>query len=236
MSELLNYLKNNWLLILLVLLLALSCFLIHKAYMNEKALRERLEQVEYTDSNNVFNREYYDEQISALKKKNKALYDSIKGYKDEVSYLLQFKYEKQYDTGKVDTHPKDSTNTVVNDSTIEYQYANEINDTMNYSLTVASKAEPEWYRLKVRLTDKFTIINRDADNGQNHISIGTDNHGTITDVTTFKRDEKRGFFERFAFGPSISVGYDPIGKRLSPTIGIGLTYDLLEGYKGKKKK
>ena len=236
MGELLSYLKKNWLLILLVLLLALSCFLIYKAYKNERTLRERLEQIEYTDSNNVFNREYYDEQISALKKKNKALYDSIKGYKDEVSYLLQFKYEKQYDTGKVEvSHKDDSLDVAMNDTIIEYQYANEINDTMNYNLTIASKSEPEWYRLKVRLTDKFTIINRDADNGQNHISIGSENHGTITDVTTFKRDERRGFFERFSFGPSISVGYDPIGKRLSPTIGIGLTYDLLEGYKGKKK-
>lgn len=33
---------------------------------------------------------------------------------------------------------------------------------------------------------------------------------------------------KFVFGPAISVGYDPIKKQCSPTIGISLTYNLLQ--------
>jgi len=226
MSKIKDFFKKNWAFITIVALLTISCFMLYYAYKHEKKIRERLEQIDVVDSNNVFNRQYYEQEISWLKDKNKKLYDSIYAYKDKVSYLLQFKYEKEYDTGKVDTHKKDTTGVAVCDSIKEFNYANNLNDTMNYNLTVASRTEPEWYRLRVKMSEEFTIINKDEGNGQNSISIGGSGQGTISDVTTFKKKEKTSIWDRIAIGPTISAGYDPVGKRFSTTVGVGITLNL----------
>ena len=66
-----------------------------------------LDNVEFIDSTNKFNKIYYDTTINALKKKNAELYDSLKDCRDQITYLVQFKYEKTYSTGKV--KPKKET-------------------------------------------------------------------------------------------------------------------------------
>ena len=101
---------------------------------------------------------------------------------------------------------------------------------MNYTLTVASNNEPEWYRLRFKLSDQFTIINKD--NGDiNDITIGGNGQGQISDVTVFTRKNKESFFDRFAIGPSISYSYSINDKTLSPAIGFSITYNLRKNKK-----
>ena len=168
MNKFLNFIKNHWFCILLACIMAVSIGLLIYTYQKDIKLKERLDEIEIINNDNSYRKIYYEKEISSLKKTNKELYDSIKGYKDQVSYLIQFKYEKEYDTGQVNTKPKTDADNQETDTASaerpeikEYAYKNEINDTMNYNLTIASEKEPEWYRLKVKLSDKFTIINKD---------------------------------------------------------------------------
>ena len=170
-----------------------------------------------------------------MKNTNKALYDSIKNYKDQVSWLVQFKYEKEYDTGVVVTKPVEENNetdttSVSKPEITEFTYANELNDTMNYKLSIGATSEPYWYRLNVALSDKFTIINKDKGD-LNDVTIGGEHQGVISDVTVFTRKEKKSFLDRFAIGPSIGYCYDVRNNTFGPTIGVSITFDLL----GKKK-
>ena len=89
--------------------------------------RDIIENIEYVDSTNTFNKIYYDTQISNLKKKNKELYDSLKTCRDQITYLVQFKYEKTYSTGKVSTKekPKQTVKPIEVDTTsTTYEYSN----------------------------------------------------------------------------------------------------------------
>ena len=212
------------------------------AHNRDKEIKDKLDEIELVNEKNEYRKIYYESEISELKKKNKALYDSIKGFKDQVSWLVQFKYEKEYDTGVVVTKPieepkKDSTDvnsdtaTYVKPEIKEYTFSSELNDTMNYRLTIGALSEPYWYRLHVILSDKFTIVNKDKGE-MNDVTIGGQHQGTISDVTVFTKKEKETFWDRFAIGPSVSYSYDPRTRSLGPTVGISITYNLLK----KKKK
>ena len=165
---------------------------------------------------------------------NKELYDSLKEYKDQITVLIQFKHEKEYNTGKVTTKPtiKDS---IVYDTipiTIPqvaktFEYTSEPNDTFQYKLNVNSFTEPNWYSIQAKVKNKFTIVNKqDSPDGPNHITIGNDNGGTISDVTVFKKKEKRKFLNRFSFGPAVTAGYDVINKQWGIMAGASITFDL----------
>ena len=62
--------------------------------------------------------------------------------------------------------------------------------------------------------------------GLNHITIEPGNGGTITDPTVWKKKEKRGFWNRFSFGPGVTAGYDPINKRFGVVVGASAIFDL----------
>jgi hypothetical protein len=199
-----------------------------------KETKRLVEEVEYYDSLNRYNKIYYDKTFNELKKENKELYDSLKDYKDQITVLIQFKHEKEYNTGKVTTKPtiKDS---IVYDTipiTIPqvaktFEYTSEPNDTFQYKLNVNSFTEPNWYSLQAKVSNKFTIVNKqDTPDGPNHITIGNDNGGTISDVTVFKKKEKRKFLNRFSFGPAVTAGYDVINKQWGIMAGASITFDL----------
>ena len=214
---------------LFLITLGLLCFTHYECYKSKKMM----EEIEYIDSVNTYHKVYYEKTFSSLKKENKELYDSLKRYKDKVSYLIQFTHEKDYNSGKVNVKPivKDSIvyDTIKVNETLmakTYEYTSEPNDTFQYKLNVNSYMEPNWYSFQAKVKNKFTIVNKDEGDGLNHLTIQPNNGGTVSDVTVFKKKEKRGFFERFGFGPSVTAGYDPINKQFGVMVGVGGTFDI----------
>ena len=191
--------------------------------------KELVDGVEAIDSTNTYSKVYYDTEISNLKKKNKELYDSLQVNRDKVSYLLQFKYQKEYTTGVVHVKDKNQASTeqtiipTIEEKDSTYTYSSVPNDTMMYKLQVNSSREPNWYSLNVKMSDRFTIVNKSDDNGLNVITIDPQNNGSISDVTTFKKKQKKTFFQHFHVGPSVTAGYDPINKQWGVMIGVGVT-------------
>lgn len=226
-----KFVKEKCFYVVLALFL-ITCTLLwfsHKQYSNSKRL---VEEVEYYDSLNRYNKLYYSKSFSDLKKENKELYDSLKQYKDQIDFLVQFTHEKDYETGVVTTKPivKDSTVHGTTPITIPnvartYEYINEANDTFQYKLKVNSYTEPNWYSIKAKVKNKFTIVNKEVD-GANHIVIDPQNGGNVTDVTVWHKKEKRKFWDRFSFGPSVTAGYDPFNKRFAVVAGVAATFDL----------
>lgn len=218
--------------ILFMIFWIVSIFILVKYSNNKiKESKKLVEEIEYKDSLNRYNKIYYEGTFKDLKKSNKELYDSLKKYKDQVSYLVQFKYEKQYDTGivRIKTKKEKVHDTVfVKEDLVAktYEYFSEPNDTFQYNLKINSEKEPNWYSLKAKFKDKFTIVNKEDGNGMNHITIGSETSGDITDVTVFKKKEKRKFVDRLGIGPAVTAGYDPINRNFGIMVGVGITYDL----------
>ena len=218
---------SSWIIaILIVLIVAIVAYFNYK--LNEK--QKLIDGIEYTDTTGTYNKVYLEQQFSDLKKQNRELYDSLKKYKDQIDYIVQFTHKQEYHTGVVTTKPtiKDS---VVYDTipvTIPqvaktYEYTSEEADTFQYKLNVNSFTEPLWYSLDVRTKNTFTIVNKE-EGGTNVITIDPTG-GQITDVTTFKK-KKRTFWDRFAFGPSVTAGYDVVNKDFGIMIGGSATFDL----------
>ena len=219
---------------LLLVAMGLLAYTHYKLSKTEKMLVE----IEYMDSVNNYNKLYYEESISELKKKNRQLYDSLESSRKLVTYLIQFTANHSYDTGIVTVKPKPSTNVEKEDTTTPtttptleapktYVYVNEPNDTMSYTLKINAFDEPNWYSIAFRTSSKYTIVNKAYADGMNHITIGDDSgNSEITDVTVFKKKESNQFFKKFSVGPTVALGYDPVNNKLSPVIGVGLTYNL----------
>ena len=196
--------------------------------------KKLVEEVEYYDSLNNYNKVYYNRTFNTLKKVNRELYDSLKDYKNQIEFLVQFSHEQQYNTGVV-TITKTKHDTVFIDKDIEaklpkpstFEYTSEPNDTFTYKLKVNSIFEPNWYSLSVNTKNQFTIVNKqDEPNGPNHITIGSNNGGIVSNVTVFHKEQKRKVADRIAFGPTVNVGYDPINKQWGTVVGVGITFDV----------
>lgn len=182
-------------------------------------------KIEYNDSANVKHIIYNSSSFSSLKSQNKQLYDSLKQYKNQIDYLAKFNYDKSYTTDKVITKKSTETSAEnVNAKTFEY-YSNP-NDTFNYTLKINSEKEPNWYQLNVKLHDNITIVNKETEKNENHMTISSDNKADINDVTVFKKKEKKNIFNKIAIGPQIGYGYSPTSKKLEPYIGIGISYNI----------
>lgn len=183
-----------------------------------------VDEVEFIDSTNTYNKLYYSQKFEVLKHENKELYDSLKKYKDQVNHLLQFTYEKEYSSGKVDVKPKE-TDTVSVGKAQTFEYASAPADTFQYKLLINAEKEPNWYSIQARLKETFTIVNKqEGDN--NHLTVETDNKGTVSDVTVFEAKKRKTFKDRFSVGPAVMVGYDPFNKNFGMMVGVGISYDL----------
>lgn len=205
--------------IIIGLLIVAIGFLSVKLYNANNELKAKNEQIHIQGENNSYIVKYKDNEISLLKKTNKELYDSLKQYKDEIDYLVKFKFEQKYTT---DTVYIDSTKT---DNNINvYEYASNENDTINYNLLIGSIKEPNWYKLDLNLKNEFMIVNKkDKDSNETTILPSTD--GNISDVTIIKQN-KNNFFDRFVIGPSINAGYDVINKQFGINVGFSVTYKI----------
>lgn len=215
--------------IIIGILISFICIgLIYFAYFkiyNGKIFKEKIVYMDSTKTANVI----YDEgSFSDLKKENKELYDSLKKYKDQITYLLQFKYKKEYDTGKIITKyvVVNGDSIAANEDSVKvYEYGNNENDTIHYNLKIGSKVEPNWYQLRTVVNEKFTIVNKKLDDGVNKTTIDTQNKGDVTDITILKKKEK-AFWKRFSIGIGTTAGYDPINKNFGIMIGPSVTFDL----------
>ena len=220
---------SSWIIaILIVLIIGLVAYFNYKLQQKQK----EIDEIEYTDTTGTYHKLYYEKKFKELKKENRELYDSLKQYKDKIDYIVQFYHEKEYNTGQVHTKPNIKDSTVYDTIPIiipnvakTYEYVSEPNDTFQYKLSVNSFTEPNWYSLNAKVKNKFTIVNKE-EGGMNHITIEPGNGGTITDPTVWKKKEKRGFFNRFSFGPSVTAGYDVINKQWGIMAGASVTYDL----------
>ena len=219
---------SSWIIeILIVIIVGLVAYFNHELEKKQK----KIDEIEYTDSTGTYNKIYYEKKFKELKKENRELYDSLKKYKDKIDYIVQFYHEKEYNTGQVTTKPNiidsvvyDTIPVTIPQIAKTYEYISEPNDTFQYKLNVNSFIEPNWYSIQAKVKNKFTIVNKE-ENGVNHITIEPGNGGQITDVTTFKK-KKRTFWDRFAFGPSVTAGYDVVNKDFGIMVGGSATFDL----------
>lgn len=219
--------KNKCLIIVLSLLLVIAALIGYTHYKIENSYK-KINEIEFKDSLNKYNKIYYETTINELKKTNKQLYDSLDASKNMIDFLIQFNAKQEYKTGKViikhDTTYIDTTK-VKDAKTFEYSNVNP-NDTMNYKLKINSSEEPNWYSLDISTSTKYTIVNKDYGNNTNHITIdGGGNATDISNVTVFKK-KKKTFWSRFGVGPSVTAGYDVINKNFGVMPGVSVTYDL----------
>lgn len=226
-----NIIKQKCLYIVFVLFV-ITCGLVWYSHRQYESSQRLIEEVEYYDSLDRYNKIYYSKAFSALKKENEELYDSLKKYKNKLDYAVQFTHEKDYNTGKVTTKPnvKDSTvydtiPFIIPQIAKTYEYTSEPNDTFQYKLNVNSYTEPLWYSMQARVKNKFTIVNK-TEGDVNHITIQPNDGGNISDVTVFKKKEKRTFWNRFSFGPSATAGYDVVNRQFGIMVGASVTFDL----------
>lgn len=164
----------------------------------------------------------YEQKLESLKKINRDLYDSLKIYKDEIDYLVQFKYKKEYaihDTiTKIDTTNINEIN--------EYTYSNkEKNDTLNYQLKIGSKIEPNWYTINFQIADKFTIVNKEI-NDINETTIQPSTNGNVGNVTVIKKKEQKSLLDNISFGPSITAGYCLGNRNFDVVVGVSAVWKL----------
>lgn len=209
---------KDW--VIIGILFCVIAFLSVKVYNMNRQSKICIEQIhKHDDDTGRYSVIFHDQTIASLKKTNKDLFDSLQVYKDKVDYLLKFKYEKEYSTGTVtiDTTKKDTSDVKV------FEYGNNKNDTLSYNLKIGSTVEPKWYKLDLKLSNEFTIINK-RDGDLNETTIFPSNNGNISDVTVFKKKNK--FWDNFSIGPSVNAGYDIINKQFGVNVGISVTYKL----------
>lgn len=223
--------KDN---IMFIILLCIVCFLGFNTYQLHKKAQEEilmLEEIKDTNNDNQVSFIHYEQEIDNLSRLNKELYDSLKSYKNQIDYLVQFKYEKKYDTGIIET---DSVKEIIHDkdSIVKtYEYSN-TNDTLTYNLKIGSIDKPKWYSLDFNVTDNFTIVNKDFDNFN---KTDIESNGIIDDVTILKKKEKKSIFDNISIGPSLSMGYNFATKEPEVILGVSITYDIKDLIWKKKK-
>jgi len=226
-----EFFKNHssW---IVTILIGIIVFL--AVYFNQKLKekQKKIDEIEYVDTSGTYHKIYYEKKYKELKEENKALYDSLKQYKNKLDYIVQFYHEKEYNTGQVTTKPNikdsivyDTIPVTIPQIARTYEYTSEPNDTFQYKLNVNSFTEPNWYSIQAKVKNKFTIVNKE-EGGINHITINPENGGTITNPTVWKKSDKRTFWNRFSFGPGVTAGYDPINKQFGVVVGASATFDL----------
>lgn len=213
-------------------LIIVICVLLYRVHSISVKSEQQIAEIEhYNESEGLYTKLYYDQTIESLKNENKSLYDSLKQYKEEIDYLIQFKYQKEFSTGKIDVKKDTVENN--NEEIKTFEYSNLKNDTLNYNLKIGSTVEPNWYSLDFALSDNFTIVNKKIGD-VNEINIKTDNGGLIDNTTIVKKKEKYSFIDNIAIGPSVTCGYDFAKKEPEFIVGFSITYDISNLLKKKK--
>jgi hypothetical protein len=214
--------KDTIIYFILICVIGFLSYTIFKLQLKAEEELVMIEEIKNTNKENQASFVHYEQEIDNLSKLNKNLYDSLKIYKNQIDYLVQFKYEKKYDTGVIRT---DTVKEIIHnkDSVIKtYEYVN-TNDTLAYNLKIGSAEKPEWYSLDFKVSDQFTIVNKKFDNFN---KTDIESNGIIDDVTILKKKEKKNLFDNISIGPSITMGYDIAKKEPEFIVGFSITYDL----------
>jgi hypothetical protein len=201
------------------------CMLLYTNYKVNSSKRY-VNEVEYIDSIGNYNKIYYEDTFSALKKENRELYDSLKQYRDRIDYLVEFTHEKEYNSGKVIVK-HDTVYADMEKDSRTYTYTSSKNDTLEYVLKINSMVEPNWYEFQAKMRNKFTIVDKsDDDSDVSIVTIKPNNGGNVSNVTVFNKKEKKKLKDRFAIGPTVGIGYDAFHNDIALTVGVGITFDL----------
>lgn len=236
-KNILSFCSKHLFAIILIVIIGIMAFKISKLYETNDNLGKIIAKNDSTHQTTIVT---YDRDFKTLKEENRELYDSLKSYKDEVDFLLQFKYEKLYDTGIIHTNKPKQENVVVYETDSlgnqfeatekTYEYSNNDNDSLDYNLQIGSVVEPSWYKLKIKVKDEFTIVNKSLGD-LNETTIQTNGQSNISDVTMYQPKKKTSFWQRFALGPTVSCGYDVVNNKVGVNVGVGVTFNL---FKNKK--
>lgn len=219
-----NIIKKYYIYILLIItILILGIKLNYEMGKRNKLLTDPI-VVENGDSGRYSVIYYSQDSYKWLKSQNQDLYDSLKKYKNQIDFITQFNYYKEY---KTDTVVVDTTS--VNEDVAVYEYTNEPNDSLQYNLTIGSTVPPRWYMLKMSVADQFTIVNK-SDGDLNNTSIESKNGGELSSVIVYNPNTstKQSFWNRFSIGPSVTTGYCINNKNLDVMFGFSVTYNILK--------
>ena len=214
---------NKYVFIVIGVIIAILCVLV--IYFNHKAASNALKVIDTFEQDGIYSQVYYEREFNALKEENKQLYDSLKNQKDKITSVAQFKYKKIFvtDTVYIENEIPSGLESLPDNT---YVYSSDT-DTVSYELQINSKVEPNWYQLKAEINDKFTIVNKDYGNGQQVTTVETDSNAELSDFTAWQKPQTKKWYQRFAVGPTVSAGFDPINRNVGFTIGVGITYDIL---------
>lgn len=207
----------QWLLILAMAVVGIVVFFGHNDIKRDKVIA----------SNETYVRIHESQTIESLKKRNRELYDSlnvVSAYKPESA--VQFKYKYKYKTDTVYKTEFVTEYVYLENGDIAdsiYHYSKD-NDTIKTDIDVKAQGL-EWVNVNAEINDKFMVINR-INNGLVETTINHSGNAEIGDVTVWHN--KKGFKDRLFIGPTIGVGYDPIHKKFSPTIGVSAGINLLK--------
>lgn len=193
-----------------VLIIVLSIYCVYVGRENKK-----MSSFDEIKRENMYLKIYDSQSIEALKKENKALYDTIKNLKN-VESAIQIKYVYKY---KSDTVFVTDTNTVLKPDSI-YHYENN-SDSVNYVLDIKAN-ELKWHKLNLSINDKFTIITKQDDN-RTETSINTD-YGSVESTTMWHKN--KSWKDRIVVGPSVGAGYGFINKKFDFFVGGSIAIDL----------
>jgi len=220
--------------VLLALLIGAGIFMFfqRKQVLNERNIAAKERYV----------KQYQAEELSALKKRNKELYDSIMAYSDkkpesalEIRYKYKYKTDTIYKTEfKLKTIPKEVvTERLVPGDTVYVKETMAVldsiwhyekdNDTIQTTIDLKAK-DLEWVKVEANIHDKFIIVNRTDNNGNIETTIDHSPNVEIDGVTAWHK--KKSWKDRLFIGPTIGVGYDPVHKTFSPNVGISVGFNL----------
>ena len=217
--------KTNVHNIFIWIMIAIILFLCgYVVYLNHKA-NSSIQTIEtMTNNDSKYTQFYYEREFESLKRENRELYDSLKQQKEYITHLEQFSYRVEYRTDTVFTEAEiPDIVKELDDET--YTYSNET-DSLSYELQVNAKVEPNWYKLNVGVNDNFTIVSKQYADGSMSTTIESEHKGEIDNITAWQKSYNRKWYQRFGFGPSVTVGYDPINRNFGMMVGVSLTYDI----------
>lgn len=195
----------------LLFVLVIACFVVFMGNRQIKHDREIAKEETYIKI-------YESQAIEKLKKQNKELYDSLMTVSDkkpESAMVIKWKYKYITDTIYAENFTQDEDSI--------YHYVND-NDTIRTEIDVAAR-ELAWLKIQSTFNSKFMIINRIGQNNTVETTINHDPNIEITKVDAWHR--KKSFKDHLFLGPSVNVGYDPLGKRVTTSVGVSFGYNFL---------
>ena len=189
---------------------------------NIKALTDSINYYKAKDGNLVAMKTAFTAQAEELKLLNKDLYDKIKA---------------------LDVKPKTITNTVYLKGETEFLPQDTVyvihHDTISRGIYKEFNFNNDWRVLEgnVKYKNDTMGVNITKDIVKFDYTVAMDKNNKIYIKSTnpyVKYNEITGFqvpkpkTKRWGIGPQIGVGYDPVHNKVSPTIGIGMQWNMIQ--------